>query len=293
MNHLSNPRWVALIVFGIFCTIQLKAATVYQTVYINRGQMMAVDSTYIPYFAFNSTPIFQTENARIIANSNDIIELTIFNTDTIAHGFDIKGYTGVSTVIAANSSQLVTFTFTSPGAHIYFDPSFSEAYSYMGLSGVIAIKNPSVSSTDFFWNMKEHQKSFNEALNVGIAVDWSMYYPDYFTINGRSNPFINTDTTARVTGNIGDTIHIYMVNTGRSLHSIHFHGYHCTILNSSKSPSHIGRSKDTFPIHSMETMILELVPDQLGEYPVHDHNLVAVSGANIYPNGMFLTILID
>jgi len=43
----------------------------------------------------------------------------------------------------------------------------------------------------------------------------------------------------------------------------------------------------------MELVIVEIVPHQVGEYPVHDHNLVAVSGGNIYPNGMFLTILID
>ena len=51
--------------------------------------------------------------------------------------------------------------------------------------------------------------------------------------------------------------------------------------------------KDTFPVYSMETVVLELVPDKVGEYPVHDHNLVAVSGANLYPNGMFLTLFID
>jgi len=51
--------------------------------------------------------------------------------------------------------------------------------------------------------------------------------------------------------------------------------------------------KDTFPVYSMETVVLELVPNQVGEYPVHDHNLVAVSGASMYPNGMFLTLLID
>ncbi len=77
------------------------------------------------------------------------------------------------------------------------------------------------------------------------------------------------------------------------IHSLHFHGYHLKIVFSSKTPSNVGRLKDTFPVHSMESIILELIPDQVGEYPVHDHNLVAVSGGNIYPNGMFLTLLIQ
>ena len=128
---------------------------------------------------------------------------------------------------------------------------------------------------------------------MGNTVDWTTYYPDYFTINGNSNPHINADASARVVGNVGDTINIYMVNTGQSLHSIHFHGYHSEILDSSKFPNHIGRSKDTFGIHSMELVVVQMIPHQVGEYPVHDHNLVAVSGGNIYPNGMFLTMLIQ
>jgi FtsP/CotA-like multicopper oxidase with cupredoxin domain len=141
--------------------------------------------------------------------------------------------------------------------------------------------------------MKDHQKSYNMDLSQGFSVDWSDYYPNYFTVNGASNPHINADTNARVVGSVGDTIKIYMVNTGQSIHSMHFHGYHSKIVYSSKYSSHISRIKDTFPVHSMEVVIIELIPDQVGEYPVHDHNLVAVSGGNIYPNGMFVTILIE
>ena len=119
------------------------------------------------------------------------------------------------------------------------------------------------------------------------------YYPDYFTVNGKSNPDINNDADARVIGGVGDTIRIYIANTGQSIHSMHFHGYHLRILYSSENVTHVDRSKDTFPIKSMETLVLELVPDKVGEYPVHDHNLVAVTGGGIYPNGMFLTMLIQ
>jgi len=43
----------------------------------------------------------------------------------------------------------------------------------------------------------------------------------------------------------------------------------------------------------METLVLRLVPDKEGQYPVHDHNLVAVSGNGLYPNGMFTLIEIQ
>lgn len=255
--------------------------------------MMAVDSTNIPYFAFNSTPLFDKENERLMIDIGDTMVLTVVNTDTISHGFDIKGNLNIATIIPAFETTVVTFSFPEEGAHIYYDHSASEAFRYMGLGGMIVVKNPNSTGSRFYWNMKEHQKSFNENLNQGLSVDWMTYYPDYFTINGNSNPHINSDPNARVVGQVGDTIHIYMVNTGQSIHSLHFHGYHAEVLYSSKFPNHVGRLKDTFGLHSMEIVIVEMIPHQIGEYPVHDHNLVAVSGGNIYPNGMFLTMLIE
>lgn len=283
-----------LVLFVLFFSAFRSQATLIEdTVYINRGLMMTVDSVYIPYLAFNPSATFEVENKRLFLNANDSIALTIINTDSITHGFDIKYYNGIATTIPAFGSANVQFGFSNAGAHIYYDPTNAEAYRYMGLGGMIVVKDPTTGAQRFFWNMKEHQSSYNLALDQGISVDWNEYYPDYFTINGRSNPWINSDTNARVVGSVGDTLLIYMVNTGQSLHSLHFHGYHLSIEQSSKFPNHVGRSKDTFAVHSMEVVVLELIPNQVGEYPVHDHNLVAVSGGNLYPNGMFLTLLID
>jgi len=85
---------------------------------------------------------------------------------------------------------------------------------------------------------------------------------------------------------------IYIANTGQSIHSIHFHGYHVKVVSSSKEPTHAGRSKDSLPVFPSETMVLQLIPDKPGEYPVHDHNLIGTTGGNLYPQGMFTTILI-
>lgn len=294
MKTKSNSIRIALFVLlGMLCGFHAKATQINTSVYINRGRLLTVDSTYIPYFAFNSSTNFNRQNERIIIQIDDTLNLKIINTDSLQHGFDIKGYSGISRLIPAKDSAVVSVTFKNAGAKIYFDYTASGKYRYMGLGGMIIVKNPNVNSSDFFWNMKDHQKSFNQTLNLGGSVNWSLYYPEYFTINGNSNPHINQDMAAKVLGNVGDTIHIYLVNTGESLHSIHFHGYHAQVVFSSKFPNHVGRSKDTFAVYKMETVVLELIPDQTGEYPVHDHNLVAVSGGNIYPNGMFLTILIQ
>ncbi len=284
---------VALFAIGFICVSSSYANVVSDTIYLNRGTMLAVDSTSIPYFAFNSSSTFDKENERIFLDVGDTMQLLVVNTDSLAHGFDIKYYSGINTAIPAYDSAHVLFVFQEEGAHIFYDPTQSEAYRYMGAGGMIICRTPNPDIHRFFWNMKDHQVAYNELLNQGGLVDWSQYYPDYFTINGNSNPYINQDTAARITGSVGDTIYVYMVNTGQSVHSIHLHGYHGEIIQSSKFPFHQGRSKDTVPVYSMEVVILRIVPDQPGEYPVHDHNLVAVSGGNIYPNGMFLTMVIN
>jgi FtsP/CotA-like multicopper oxidase with cupredoxin domain len=82
------------------------------------------------------------------------------------------------------------------------------------------------------------------------------------------------------------------MNNGLSIHSLHFHGYHLTVEKDSKNPSYTGRSKDSFGVYPNESLILSCTPDKPGEYPVHDHNLVAVTGGQQYATGMFSTILI-
>ena len=293
MIKVLNQIWFVLLFIGIVVGPNSQATTVVDTVYINSGSMMAVDSTFMPYFSFNSSSVFDRENKRLILSTGDTMMLTVINTDSISHGFDIKHYSNVETVIPGLNTVEITFSFDSPGAYIYYDYTNAESYRYMGLAGMIIAENIGSTATSFFWNIKDHQKTYNETLAQGLSVDWALYYPEYFTINGNSNPHINDDANARVVGLVGDTIHIYMVNTGQSLHSLHYHGYHSEIFFSSKFPNHVGRIKDTFSIYSMEAVMVELIPHQPGEYPVHDHNLVAVSGGNIYPNGMFVTMLID
>jgi hypothetical protein len=276
-----------LFCLSFFTGSALWAVQVEDTVYINRGAFTAFNGDQFAYLAFNSTAVFHPENSRFVLGLEDTLVLRVINNDNVAHGFAVKN-TAINALLPAGDSSTISFSSAISTCVIYYDPTMD--YAYLGLAGMFVVTDH---LTNFFWNMKEHQQAWNDSIAAGGIVDWNAYDPDYFTINGRSNPDINTDTNARVTGSVGDTIHIYMVNTGKSLHSIHFHGYHCTIIASSKFPAHVGRSKDTFPVYSMEIVGLELVPDQVGEYPVHDHNLVAVSGGGMYPNGMFLTLLIE
>ncbi|MBT3647294.1 MAG: multicopper oxidase domain-containing protein [Flavobacteriales bacterium] len=280
-----------VIPFSIFILFASSGLAVeLDTIFINRGTYTTIDSNQWTFLAFNSSPAFSSQNTVIKLLESDSLQLTVVNNDSVAHGFEVKGKGGVSS-IAPGDTAYTSYSFSDENVFVYHDPLSSSNSRGLGLGGMIHVAK--ANRTAFYWNIKELQSDWIEDLAQGLPVDWTTYYPDYFLINGRSHPDITQDATARVEGSVGDTIHIAISNTGNSDHSIHFHGYHCEILKSSFDTKWVGRMKDTFPIQPLETLLLQLVPHQVGEYPVHDHNLVAVSAGGIYPNGMFLTLLIQ
>ncbi|MCH2225423.1 MAG: hypothetical protein MK066_11700, partial [Crocinitomicaceae bacterium] len=171
MKVNCNFLKVVLFVVGVIGAFHSNANTVVDTVYINKGVMVAVDGTNIPYFAFNSTASFSKENTRLFLDIDDTMELLVINTDNIVHGFDIRHYPNVDTLIPAYDSALVSFHFNTASAHIFYDHTYS--FRYMGAGGMIVVDDPFVNSSDFYWNIKEHEVAFNEDIDAGIAVDWS------------------------------------------------------------------------------------------------------------------------
>ena len=277
------------ITFSLFLGLNCIAGTVNQSLYIVSNLMQMVNNTQSPYITFNESSVFSQDNPVLNLTTGDTLNLWVYNSDTITHEFVIKEITTPVSILAGDSI-FIQQEFSSEGVFIYHDPFDYPKYTYLGLAGLIVVKTHNYAC--FYWNMKEHNSDWNSQLLSGGTVTWSNYDPKYFTVNALSNPDINLDTLARITGQVGDTLYLYLSNTGQSIHSIHFHGYHPIIEYSSKNPDHIGREKDTFPVYPMESIILRIIPDKPGEYPVHDHNLVAVTANNMYPNGMFSTILI-
>ena len=273
---------------SFFClfALGLNAATVHDTLYINAGTATMYDGTTFPFKAFNGTDQFEGLNKLVRVMAGDDLELVVINNDTEEHGFGIWNTVVVPQVIQPGDTGYVSHSFPDLAAFIYYDHLDFPNNSYMGLSGILAVLG--TSDSEYYWDMKTHDSIYSAELDAGNPVDWNSYDPDHFTINGKGFPAALSDTLINISGSIGDVVHIYMTGAGRSMHSMHFHGYHATILYSSQSPHTEGRSKDTFPIDPMETMVLELIPNQIGLYPIHDHNLVAITGSGTYLNGGIL-----
>ena len=277
------------IVLGLIITSNLLATNVEKSLYIISDSIQTVDSNSVPYLSFNDSDTFTKESPIISINSGDTLKLWVYNLDSIIHNFAVLDFSDTF-IIPAGDSVYLEQVFMDEGLYIYHDPLNYPKNTYLGLAGMIVVNDLDVQN--FYWNIKEHNAQWNFDLVNNFDVDWPNYDPKYFTINGNSNPYINADSLARIVGSVGDTLYLNIVNTGLSIHSIHLHGYHAEIMYSSAHSNHIGRSKDTFPIYPTETLVLKIEPHQPGEYPIHDHNLVAITGNNIYPNGMFSTILI-
>lgn len=282
---------IVFVGFFILSTLFCNAANVSLRLVIKNGSLSFNDGSSVPYKIFTSATDFPKNSDLLIWNTGDIITLKVVNEDTEDHGFLIEDNVDYGVILSGDSVEQV-FTLLQEGVFRYYDPLNSPYNQYLGLAGIVHVKSPIDLIPYFYWDLREHQEQWNSEILSGNSPLINEYTPFYFTINGNSDPDINTDAIARVTGSVGNEVRIVIVNNGMSIHSMHFHGYHAILLKNSKNLNHEGREKDTFPLYPKEYVVLAFTPDKPGEYPVHDHNLVAVTGGGIYHAGMFTTLLI-
>lgn len=284
-------RYGITLISFFFC-LNSFSATINIRLIINGGVHNLTGGATVDAKTFSTSLSFSENSDLFIWNQGDDVNLKVVNLDTEIHGFVIDGYADYG-IIAVGDSVEQNIVLTNNGVFRYYDPSNSPYNEYLGLSGIIHIKAAGDNASYFYWDIREIEAVWNPAIIAGGSPVLTDYNPEYFTINGNSNPDINADPVARVVGNVGVEFKIVMVNNGQSIHSMHFHGYHLTIEADSKSSITLGRSKDTFPLYPSEHLIISCIPDKVGEYPVHDHNLVAVTGGQLYATGMFTTQLIS
>ena len=276
---------ILLFFLGIFAHFFGYSSVVKDTLYINRDTVDQA-ANLIHYCSFNNTPAFELSNAPLEVNSNDTLEITIINTDSLIHTFTINTIIETGNTIFPNDTATFQLEFGSNGTYRYFsDVSYGKL---LGASGNILVGYSNY--THFFWNLFEAKISLSDSLATGLATGIPNYYkPEVFTINNFIYPATTTDSIGFVTANVGDSIIISVVNSGQMISPFHFHGYHVKIIEASIYQKYVSWEKDTFPIFPSEAMTLLLVPDKPGLYPVHNHNLTTVATGG-YPGGM-ITVL--
>lgn len=278
-------RSVILLVF--FLTgFNSYSSVVIDTLYINRGTDTLFSQQY-HFIAFNSSPVFTRTNTSFRLSTNDTLQLVLINTDTLSHDFTIDTILTSGNTVAPNDTITIAFCLTISGTYRFYS-SVSGGHQ-LGASGIITSGYQGYKT--YQWNLYDADSSFSRQFNEGLAT-WidDSFKPSLYSINGKYYPQTAFDSTSLITGMIGDTIIISVLNSGHMLHAMHFHGFHVKILNASHVPQMNGWIKDSFPVHEGAVFTLMMIPDKEGMYPVHDHNLIASTNAGMYPGGMMAMI---
>ena len=261
-----------------------------QKIVLNKGQLLAVDSVRVAYYAFNADTVFNQTNERLKMAIGDSLVLSVMNNTADVQQFILSDFS-INRSIAAGATEQISINAQKAGIHIYSAGKAGKQIDLWGASGMLIITNQNdAGKSTFYWNLKDFESQKVGQLDSGKTVDWSTYYPDYFTVNGLGKDQLVGDVASNVKGAVGESILIMLTNTGNVNHSIHFHGYHCIAQEVTSKRVQKGSSKDTFPLEAGDGLLLLLVPDKPGMYPVHDHNLIAVSGGGKYPNGIFMML---
>lgn len=281
---------IGILVFSLQLSQLSYASIIHQKIVLNKGELLTVDSVQVPYYAFNADTVFGQTNERLKIVIGDSLVLSVMNNTADVQEFVLTDFS-INRTIAAGATEQVTLHALKAGIHIYLAGKSGKQIDLWGAAGMLIITNQSdaVKST-FYWNLKDFESQKVLQLDSGKSVDWSTYYPDYFMVNGLGKDQLVGDAASNVKGAVGESILIMLTNTGNVNHSIHFHGYHCLAQEVTSKRVQKGCSKDTFPLEAGDGLILLLVPDKPGFYPVHDHNLIAVSGGGKYPNGIFMVL---
>ena len=227
-------------------------------------------------------------NAIIDLPENTAIPSSISNLDSVDHHLLIQDVAWEGINIPAGASVDFEWPALDMGSYRYH--LIGDRGQYLQASGVVRVGIDS--DHKFVWHLADAQAAWMDSVALGIPLDLMSYAPDYFTINEAHFPYTLEDSLALIELQLGDTAVISVANSGQMDHVLHFHGFHVQVLHSSRSPERLGWMKDSMPIRKGEGLTLELVVDQIGTYPVHDHNLIAVTNAGFYPGGMLTQIIV-
>jgi len=281
--NMRNHIRLGLIILGVTLNMNVFAQ---DTLWINTGDWHQSQDT-MSVLRFNDTPVFDTSNVALNTSADASLFLTVINMDTEPHDFGVDGIWSLGVDILPNDTTTFEIPPMAMGTYRYFSSDLRGMY--LGLSGVlkVGLNMPH----QFHWNLADFMPERMDSISSGgELLDDEPYVPRYFSINAYTYPHTALDANGYVSMALGDTCTISIVNSGMMDHVLHFHGFHVEYLSSTIQTSRIGWSKDTTPLLQGEAVTLLLIANQEGMYPVHNHNLIAVTNSGFYPGGMITLI---
>lgn len=241
----------------------------------------------------NTSASWSWQNAILEREANIASSLVVVNADTTSHQWALLNGQGLGVTLEPGDAVSLELPALQMGT--YRVGLIDGEGDGLGAHSMLQVGLQSNADQALFhWNLCDWETDQMASWSNGTTPDPnSPYVPNYFSINEQTHPTTLEDPNALVSVSLGDTCWIAVANHGQMDHVLHFHGFHVEVLTSNLQPTRIGWSKDTVPVKKGEGMTLQLVANQTGIYPVHDHNLIAVTNAGFYPGGMLTQIIVD
>lgn len=271
-----------------------EAAWAQQNVWIQKG-VWEVGVEMIPAIRLTSDTAWSDQNTVFTLAEETVDILTVHNLDSLDHTWFVEVPGADDVAIPAGESVVLELPALAMGS---YRMGLSDVTGFrLGGSAMLQVGLPDIgldSTALYHWNLSDWSTADMLAIASGELPDVEApYVPTQFTINEHAYPATMEDPNALVQLSLGDTCLIAIANHGLMDHVLHFHGFHIQIISSTHQPERVGWSKDTVPVRKGEALTVQLVANQTGTYPVHDHNLIAVTNAGFYPGGMLTQIIVS
>ncbi len=216
------------------------------------------------------------------------------------HGLDTDqandGVPHTSLGIQVGESFTYRFTATHAGTYFYHCHVDTVEHLQMGMHGAFIVK--AKGGADRAWTggpaydkeytfvLNEIDPVWHKGVEEGTLYDRTDFHPRYWTINGKSFPDTEEDPASTITGKVGETVLIRVINSGYQAHSFHMHGFHFQVIASDGRPLPAAIEKDTINVGPAERYDLLVTFTQSGDFPFHSHNILDNTNDGVYPGGM-------
>jgi FtsP/CotA-like multicopper oxidase with cupredoxin domain len=280
---------------------QTLAATLDLSLTAEQVNKSLVDGATVPVWQFRAaTPGPGVLGAGLVANSGDVLNITLQNTLDRAINVAIPGLLENARPCLPNSAQTYSVTLSTPGSFFMTDDVNGVLGRAMGLAAPLVVLPagspgqlvPGGPSFDRQYTlvMQELDDRANAAVAAAGVPDLDNYEPNYFFVNGLSYPDTTTDAETLLSTTVNERVALRFINAGLIYSSMHFHGYHVEVFSRNRNAQAVVVDKDTVLVAPGECVDLILPVTQPGRYPVHNHFLPAVTANGVYANGALLMI---
>ncbi|GCE14116.1 multicopper oxidase family protein [Tengunoibacter tsumagoiensis] len=138
-----------------------------------------------------------------------------------------------------------------------------------------------------------HQQDYTNLHSGGDNPNWTQYRPDYFLMNGHAWPDIMDDPSSFIQATVGQHLLVRLINCGYTVHAIHSHGFHFTVIATDGRKLSDPYQKDTLLLAPGERYDILFDLNQAGRYMFHDHIEQNTTNNGDYPGGMMTFINVN